>query len=105
MYSNFYYVDFSGMLSKSKGQILRVAASFHILFQLPNGVHDVDDADHTLNGECDDNAIIADSAIIAAIAFVTLCCQQTAYMAGRGNIKEELKIIKASMFFYYTDEL
>ena len=76
----YYYVDFSGMLSKSKGQILRVAASFHILFQLPNGVHDVDDADHTLNGECDDNAIIADSAIIAAIAFVTLCCQQTAYI-------------------------
>lgn len=91
------------MLSKSKGQILRVAASFHILFQLPNAVLVVDDAEVAFNGEsegCDDTAIISDRAIVAAISFVTLCCQQTAYMAGRGNIKEELTIIEASTYVF-----
>ena len=45
---------------------------------------------------------ITDEAIIASINFVGLCCQQTAYMAGRGDIKEEIQIIKASKFTSVT---
>lgn len=70
------------MLSKSKGQILRVAATFHVLF--------------ALNGSAEISSEISEEAIAAAIKFVQLCCQQTAHMAGRGNIKEEIDIIKAS---------
>ena len=73
---------FTGMLSKSKGQILRVAAALHVLFSLG----------------CSDeiSTEISEEAIAAAIKLVGLCCQQTAYMAGRGDIKEEIEIIKAS---------
>ena len=73
------------MLSKSKGQILRVAATFHVLFTLKGPA------------ELEISSEISEGAIAAAIKFVQLCCQQTAHMAGRGNIKEEIGIIKASM--------
>lgn len=43
-------------------------------------------------------SIISEKAVSAAINFVQLCCQQTAYMAGRGDITEEVQTIKASMF-------
>ncbi len=72
------------MLSKSKGQILRVAAALHVLFQVGKPSEDI----------CDK---ITEEAIAASINFIGLCCQQTAFMAGRGNIKEEIEIIKASM--------
>ena len=71
------------MLSKSKGQILRVAASLHVLFAL---------------GYSEDTCMISENAIAASIKFVELCCQQTAYMAGRGNMKEEIEIVKASRY-------
>ena len=70
-----------GMLSKSKGQILRVAATFHVLFHIDNP------------GEVTPQ--ISEEAIAAAITFVGMCCQQTA-LAGRQNIKEEITVIKAS---------
>ncbi len=73
------------MLSKSKGQILRVAATFHVLFTLK------DPAELEISSE------ISEEAIAAAIKFIQLCCQQTAHMAGRGDIKEEIGTIKASM--------
>lgn len=78
------------MLSKSKGQILRVAAAFHVLFQL----HDAD-SEHVEpieeeNSTSDIDDTISDKEIAAAIGFVNLCCQQTAYVAGRGKISEEL---------------
>ena len=64
------------MLSKPRGQILRVAATFHVLF--------------TLNTKIEISSEISKEAIAASIKFVQLCCQQTAHMAGRGNIKEKL---------------
>ena len=39
---------------------------------------------------------ISEQAIAAAITFVGICCQQRAFVAGRGDIREEIKIIKAS---------
>ena len=77
-----------GMLSKSKGQILRVAAAFHILFAIGT-------SDEYLSATTDE---ISEEAIIAAINFVNLCCQHTAFMAGRGTIAGEIELIKSSMF-------
>ena len=71
------------MLSKSKGQILRVAAALHVLFQL--------------GGSVDVSGEISEEAISVSINFVHLCCQQTAFIAGRGDIIEEVQTIKASM--------
>lgn len=68
------------MLSKSLGQILRVAASMNVLFQL----------------ECREvlQVEISKKAIDAAIYFVETCCQETAFIAGRGNICEEIRLIE-----------
>lgn len=71
------------MLSKSKGIILRVAASFHVLFSMTSPDEDI-------------GATITKEAVLAAIGFVELCCQQTAFMAGRGLITEDIEIIRAS---------
>ena len=70
------------MLSKSKGQILRVAATLYNLFHL-------DDLESLSES-------IDDSVITAAINFVEICCQQAAFIAGRGDIKEEIDTIQAS---------
>ena len=78
------------MLSKSKGQVLRVAASLHVLFQLEADEEHGDDFVITVENDTE----ITEGAIKASINFVTMCCQQTAFIAGRG---EEIKIIKASM--------
>ena len=74
-------------LCKSKGQILRVAATFHVLFHLKSPE--------------DVPAQISEEAIATAITFVGMCCQQTAFMAGRGDIREEIRIIKASQCVLY----
>lgn len=75
------------MLSKSKGPILRVATALHIFFHV--GSFDwISDQ-------------ITEEAIAASVNFVGLCCQQTAYMAGQGDIKEDIQIIKASMFIVH----
>ena len=74
-----------GMLSKEKGMILRVSAIFHILNQ-------VGYKSEELSYE-----ISADS-IHSAIAFIDMCIQQTAFIAGRGNIKEEIESISSGMY-------
>ena len=56
--------------------------SLHILFYL-----DKEDPD------------VSSEAITAAIDFVELCCQQTAYLAGRGDISEELRLQKGIRSF------
>ena len=66
------------MLSKSLGQIIRVALCLHILFYLEKEDPDIPD-------------VVSSEAITAAINLVELCCQQTAYLAGRGDISEELE--------------
>jgi len=80
------------MLSKSKGQILRVSAAFHILFAIGTSA---ESSDEYLSATTDE---ISEEAIIAAINFVNVCCQHTAFMAGRGGIAGEIELIKSSMF-------
>ena len=72
-----------GMLSKSLGQILRVSAAMHILFHIDE------------EGPLSDT--ISDMAIDAAIDFVEVCCQHTAYITGRGNLGQELDIVQAGV--------
>ena len=64
------------MISKSQGQILRVSASMHALFSLEL---------------CD---VIITDAIDAAIHFLEVCCQQTAYIADRGDLQQELSMME-----------
>ena len=68
------------MLSKSKGQILCVAAALHVLFH----------RDTTLN--VPDN--VSEDAVRAAANFVDLCLQHAAYLAGRGDISEAIQALK-----------
>lgn len=63
------------MLSKSTGQIIRVSVALHVLFHMENE----DPLPDT----------VSQAAIEAAINFVEVCCQQTAYIAGRGDISNK----------------
>ena len=76
-----YYYLFIGMLSKSIGQIIRVSAVLHVLFNIDE--------------ENQPSTVISNMAIEAAIDFVEVCCQHTAYITGRGNIHQELEIVHA----------
>ena len=73
------------MISKSMGQILRVSAVMHTLFNL---------------GDEELDSTISPAAIEAAIHFVEVCCQQAAYIAGRGELDEELKLIVQGTIVY-----
>lgn len=75
------------MLSKSLGQTLQVTASppltvwySYVLFHLLSD---------TLQESLPD--VISEQAVIAAIDFVEVRSQQTAYIAGRGDIEKEIK--------------
>ena len=72
------------MLSKSRGQILRVAATFHVL--------------HYINQPLVIPDTISESAIKAAENFVDMCIQHAAYIAGRGNVEEAVSTITMGMF-------
>lgn len=73
------------MLSKSKGQILRVAAVMHVLFSL--------DDEHPLDDDTpqDIPPEISKKALDAAENFVSVCLKHTAYMAGRGGLTDAIK--------------
>ena len=74
-----------GMLSKSKGLSLRVAGVLHVLFHL--GSDDVIPK------------AISEKAIVAAQDFVDVCCQHTAYLAGRGDIEDAIHKLQQGLFF------
>lgn len=66
----------TGVLSISKGQILRLAAVFNALFSL--------DAAHPLSDE------LSVDSVKAAINFVETCNEHTAIIGGRKTITEPL---------------
>lgn len=71
-----------GMLSKSRGQVIRIATILHMLF----------------NTEEEDLCTkVSDGAVKAAINLVKTACQQTAFIAGKGLIQEEMQGYKAGM--------
>ena len=71
------------MLSKSKGLILRVAGVLHVLFKLdtPDDIPDT----------------ISEQAIVAVQDFVDVCCQHTAFVAGRGDIQEAIQQLQLGL--------
>ena len=71
------------MLSKSKGQILRVAATMHVLFnwETPHNI----------------SSVISDEAMKAAIEFVEICNQHVNYFTGKDNITDEIEKISQLM--------
>ena len=75
------------MLSKAKGQILRVAACIHVLFSDFKG-HENEDiipVVHEISPE------ISEAAIIAAQNFVEICCQHCIFLSGKGILDNEIK--------------
>lgn len=72
------------MLSKSKGLILRVAAVMHVIFHLKT--------------PCDIPSQICSEALEAAEDFVDMCCQHAAFMAGRGEIKDEIQQLQTGTY-------
>ena len=91
-----------GTLSKSLGQILRVSAAMHILFHLDPEEIDEDSLPQEIledeNEIADGKTLpqeISDQAIEAAIDFVDVCGQHTAYITGRGDITIEVEHFNA----------
>ena len=74
------------MLSKSKGQILRVAATLHVLFHM----------DKPLEVPYE----ISLSAIKAATNFMDMCHQHAAFIAGRGDLNAAIETIKEGLYNY-----
>ena len=67
------------------GQILQVSAALHILFRV--------ESEDPPQGPLPDT--ISQDAVKAAINFVEVCCQHTAYISGRGSIESELELVQA----------
>ncbi|KXJ15408.1 hypothetical protein AC249_AIPGENE10238 [Exaiptasia diaphana] len=68
----------TGMLSKSKGQILPVAGVFSVLFEI--GLENVTEE-------------ITDVALAAAINFVELSCDHAFFLASRSSVKDEIESV------------
>jgi len=74
-----FFLNAAGMLTKSKGQILHIAATLHVLFNLeaPKEIP----------------TVISEAAIKGAIDLTDLCIQCAAFLAGRGTSKEIIQEI------------
>lgn len=78
-----------GMLSKAKGQVLRVTALLHVLF--------CDGADEKGALTVHEVPTVVDSkAVVAARNFVDTCCQHAAFVAGHGLIEDEITQLTSS---------
>lgn len=75
----------SGMLSKSKCQVLRAASVLHVLFVDPSILLSV-------------SSTISSNAIVAIQNFVDTYCQHAAFIAGRGVVEEEIKHLVSGSF-------
>lgn len=96
-YSNLYTLIHTpiGMLSKAKGQVLRVAAVLHVL-----SCDSEDDEGNIFVSRVSDT--ISNEALLAAQDFVQTCCQHAAYVAGRGKIEDEIDCLTptGTLLFY-----
>ena len=71
----------SGLLSKSRGQLLRIATVLHMLFSIDNSEQPLADE-------------VSEAAVKAAVNFIRTANQQTAYIAGRETLQEEFDKFK-----------
>ena len=84
-----------GMLSKSKGQVLRVAATLHVLFYNATCIDEQEDI-----AVSSVPSTISTKAILAAENFVDTCCQHAAFIAGRSKMADEITRLTSGK--YYT---
>lgn len=88
------------MLGKAKGhvQILRTAACLQMFFddRSENRQDDDGDDDEIIIPAATLPTTITEDALKAAINFVEVCCQHTAYITGRQTIENEIKKYKQS---------
>lgn len=68
------------MLSKSRGHVLRVAATMHVLFHLETPL--------AISGT------ISETALKAAQEFVEVCNQHVSFLSGRGDIAEAIESLQ-----------
>ena len=80
----------SELLSKSRGQLLWLATVLHMLFS-------IDNAEEPLAEE------VSEAAIKAAVNFIRTASQQTAYIAGKASLQEELDKFKTGMVHAILD--
>ena len=77
MYIIILLLKHTGMLSKSRGHVLRLAATMHVLFHLetPLSIPET----------------ISEQALKAAQEFVEVCNQHVFFLSGRGDITEAIE--------------
>ena len=84
-----YHTLIAGMLSKSRGHVLRVSAVLHVLFCCTEEGFVIPEE-------------VSENAVKAAANFVMVSCQQTAFIAGRGLLSEEVERFKCGMYVRYN---
>ena len=84
------------MLGKAKGQILRIAACLQMFF---SDTCTSDDEERIIPATTLPTTLTED-ALKAAINFVEVCCQHTAYITGRQTIENKIKKYKQSKCNY-----
>ena len=81
---------FVGLLSKSKGLILRMTGCLHCLFQLDS----FNDAFSSGESDFEPSTVVTDSAVKAAVNFVATCINHTLYLCGRNSSAEEVRMLQ-----------
>ena len=81
---------FVGLLSKSKGLILRMTGCLHCLFQLDS----FNDAFSSGESDFEPSTVVRDSAVKAAVNFVATCINHTLYLCGRNSSAEEVRMLQ-----------
>jgi hypothetical protein len=101
-----------GTLSKSIGQIIRVSAAMHVLFDLDvadpadpfndeeDPIDDPHNPVHDASPSGDLSTEIPEKTLAAAIDFVEICCQHAVYIAGHGKIEDELDLLESGTGIY-----
>ncbi|XP_065899115.1 uncharacterized protein [Dysidea avara] len=86
----------SGLLSKSRGQVLRMAAVLHVLFTIKGDDVQCEDNDRAADGTTDqqlddgDLDVVHDKTVKVAINIVRKSIQHSLYMTGRCTLTEEI---------------
>ena len=82
-----HFYGYTGMLSKSRSQALRLAPVMHLLFHFGE------------EGSLSDN--ISDAAMKAAINFARVSCEQTAMIIGKGSVEEVIQRCQSGELIVY----
>jgi len=83
------------MLSKSRGQVLRVAAVLRTLFTIKYQTEDEDENDDVGRSKVDENdediRVIDNGTVKVAIDMVKISNQQSLFMMGKSTMEEEMQ--------------